>query len=252
MTVIGILECGQTPADWIAEHGEMADPFPPFLRRVDPSLAFKVYKAHRNELPASPGECDVWLVTGSPHSVYEHHPWQEQLAGFLAAAAQRAPVVGICYGHQLLHEALGGKVEKGRRGWGVGVQRYAVQALPAWAPADAPVDALRLIALHQDEVTTPAPGTSVIAGNAFCQLGITTIGNNVFTIQAHPEMTRALARRIYEEQRSQQGDELTRSALQSLAGEIDDLLAARWVLAFITHRIGRRGPAGTAPLREPT
>jgi GMP synthase-like glutamine amidotransferase len=84
----------------------------------------------------------------------------------------------------------------------------------------------------------------VIAGNSFCRLGITTIGDNVFTIQAHPEMTRTLARRIYEEQRGQQGEELTRRAVQSLDGEIDDILAARWVLAFITHRIGRHSPTG--------
>ena len=69
MRVMGILECGQTRSDWLAEHGEMADPFPPFLRRADSSLSFRVYKAHRDELPASANECDAWLVTGSPSSV---------------------------------------------------------------------------------------------------------------------------------------------------------------------------------------
>jgi GMP synthase-like glutamine amidotransferase len=231
MTVIGILECGQTPADWIEEHGEMADPFPPFLRRADPSLTFKVYKAHGHQLPASFDECDAWLVTGSPHSVYEHHAWQAGLAGFLAQAAQQRPVVGICYGHQLLHEALGGKVERGACGWGIGVQRYELHEVPAWAPAVEPLDAFRLIALHQDQVTQPAPGTRVLAGNTFCRLCITTIGDNVFTIQAHPEMTRKLARDIYEDQRGKQGDELTRRAVQSLDGDIDDLAAARWILA---------------------
>lgn len=242
MTVIGILECGQTPADWIAEHGEMADPFPPFLRRADPALAFRVYKAHRHQLPASADECDAWLVTGSPHSVYEHHAWQAELAGFLTAAAQRRPVVGICYGHQLLHEALGGKVEKEPRGWGIGVQGYELHERPAWADAAEPHDAFRLIALHQDQVTRPAPGTRLLAGNAFCLVCITTIGDNVFTIQAHPEMTRTLARDIYEDQRAKQGDEATRRAMKSLEGHIDDLAAARWILGFIAHRLRHIDP----------
>lgn len=243
---IGILECGQTPAAWIARHGEMADPFPPFLRRADPSPEFGVYKAHRHQLPASPAECDAWLVTGSPHSVYEQHPWQAELAMFLVQAARQAPVVGICYGHQLLHEALGGRVEKSDRGWGIGVQRYELQQVPAWAPdADRP-GALRLIALHQDQVTRPAPGTRVIAGNGFCPIGVTTIGDDVFTIQAHPEMTRVLAREIYEDQRAKQGEAATQQALQTLDGPIDDGPAARWILAFIHHRLRHHAARNSA------
>lgn len=232
---IGIIECGQTPAGWIAQHGEMADPFPPFLRRAEPSLEFQVYRAHRGHLPDGPEDCDAWLVTGSPHSVYEHHAWQAGLAGFLLRAARQAPVVGICYGHQLLHEALGGRVEKSPLGWGIGVQRYHLHETPAWAP-EGPRDAFDLIALHQDQVTRPAPGTQVLGGNDFCPVAISTIGDNVFTIQAHPEMTRVLARDIYEDQRERQGEEPTRRALHSLQGPIDDGPAARWILAFIAHR----------------
>lgn len=237
MTVIGILECGQTRSDWLEEHGEMADPFPPFLRRADPTVTFKVYKAHKNELPARPDECDAWLITGSPLSVYEHPAWQLQLASFLGQAALHRPVVGICYGHQLLHEVLGGKVEKAANGWGIGVQDYLLHDVPAWAPEREPRDGFRFIAFHQDQVTRPAPGTRVIAGNEFCPLCVTMIGENVFTIQAHPEMTRKLARDIYEDQRAAQGDEeLTARAIDSLNGHIDDLAAARWILAFIKQR----------------
>lgn len=244
MTTIGILECGQTRSDWIAQHGEMADPFPPFLRRADPSLQFVVYKAHRDELPASARDCDAWLVTGSPHSVHQPEPWQPALADFLRTAAGQRPVVGICYGHQLLHQALGGEVARAPQGWGVGVQRYALCEAPDWLP-ERPPQPLRMIALHQDQVLRPAPGTVVLAGNDFCPLGVTTIGDKVLTVQPHPEMTRRLARDIYEEQRAELGDERTDLAVQSLAGELDDLLVARWILAFIAHRSSRNGDSAT-------
>lgn len=250
MTTIGILECGQTRSDWIARHGEMADPFPPFLRLADPSLQFVVYKAHRDELPASALDCDAWLVTGSPHSVHQPEPWQPALAQFLVQAVAQRPVVGICYGHQLLHQALGGEVARAPQGWGVGVQQYPVQAVPDWLPAAseaADLPPLRLIALHQDQVLRPAPDTRVLAGNGFCPLAVTTIGDTVFTVQPHPEMTRVLARDIYEEQRAELGDTRTDQAQHSLDGPLDDLRVARWILAFIADRQARRLATASTP-----
>jgi GMP synthase-like glutamine amidotransferase len=237
MTQIGIFECGQTQSDWLQEHGEMADPFPPFLRQVDPSLVFKIYKAHRGEFPQRADECDAWLITGSPSSVSERPVWQDQLAAFLVQAVQQRPVVGICFGHQLLHDALGGAVERSAKGWGVGVQTYGWQAMPDWAPESGEAQGLRLIAFHQDQVTKPAPGSQILAGNAFCPVGITTIGDNALTIQAHPEMTTRLARALYEIQRPQLGDTPTDEAVQSLGGDIDARQAAQWVLAFLRHRM---------------
>lgn len=244
MYVIGILECGQTRSDWLAEHGEMADPFPPFLTRIDPTLSFRVYKAHKGELPQRADECDAWLITGSPHSVCERPEWQARLSAFLVEVVKHRPVVGICYGHQLLHDSLGGAVEKAAVGWGIGVQKYELREVPAWAPREesrSATDGFRLIALHQDQVTQPAPGSRVLAGNAFCPLGITTIGENVFTIQAHPEMTKPLAKVLYEGLRTEQGDHPTDWALQSLETQIDDELAARWILAFVRYRLPSLG-----------
>lgn len=244
--LIGILECGQTSQDWIEAHGEMAAPFPPFLHGADAALEFRVYKAHRNQLPAQADECDAWLVTGSPVSVHERLPWQPALAQFLVDAARQRPVVGICYGHQLLHDALGGVVQRSCKGWGVGVQGYPLREVPDWAPAGRlDADTFRLIALHQDQVTTPAPGTRLLAGNRFCPVGITTIGENVLTIQAHPEMTTRLAQAIYESQRAEQGDAATDAAVQSLQTRIDSRPAAHWVLAFLRHRLARL--AATTP-----
>ncbi|KUI98601.1 glutamine amidotransferase-related protein [Vibrio sp. MEBiC08052] len=235
MTVIGILECGQTDPDWIEEHGEMADPFPRFLGQVSKALTYKIYKAHIHQLPKQADECDAWLITGSPLSVYERPAWLTELSDFLVEAVKTSPVVGICFGHQLLHDALGGKVEHTNQ-WGIGVQEYHLKIQPGWAPTEEQLSAFHLIAFHQDQVTQAAPNTNVLAGNDFCPLGITTIGDNVFTIQAHPEMTTKLASDLYESQRELHGAEKTNRAVQSLQGRIDGKLAAEWVLAFIQDR----------------
>jgi GMP synthase-like glutamine amidotransferase len=119
------------------------------------------------------------------------------------------------------------------------VQKYELQDIPSWAPQDrarSVPEGLHLITLHQDQVIRAAPGSRVLAGNPFCPLGITTIGENALTIQAHPEMTRKLARTLYEELRSGEGDERTDRALQSLETQIDDQLAARWILAYMHYR----------------
>jgi GMP synthase-like glutamine amidotransferase len=222
----------------------MADPFIPFLRTADSTTSFGVYKAHRDELPIRADECDAWLVTGSPKSVYHRDAWQGRLSAFLREATRHRPVIGICFGHQLLHDVLGGAVEKSTAGWATGVQSYELREIPSWAPRDESLPAragLRLIALHEDQVVRPAKATRVIAGNDSCPLGITTIGDNVLTIQAHPEMTRSLARDLYKELRAQQGDALTERALESLTTTIDDGIAARWILGFVRDRLeGRR------------
>lgn len=236
MTIIGILECGQTAPDWIEEHGEMADPFPRFLNQVTSELTYKVYKAHIGQIPQHADECDAWLITGSPLSVYERPVWVIALSDFLVNAVKKRPVVGICFGHQLLHDALGGKVEHTKT-WGIGVQQYDLQERPDWAPGDETQPAFNLIAFHQDQVTQAAPHTKVLASNDFCPFAITTIGDNVFTIQAHPEMTTKLASDLYESQRSLHGEEKTICAVQSLQGSIDGERAARWVLAFIKNRL---------------
>ena len=92
---IGILECGTNRDQWMDAHGDFADWFKPFLlKAANPSLEFKVFRAHLDDLPTSVDEADVWLITGSPISVYDEPVWQTNLIKFLESAL-RKPVIGI-------------------------------------------------------------------------------------------------------------------------------------------------------------
>lgn len=228
---IGILECWTNRPEWM-QHGDFADWFPPFLRKADPGLQFRVYHAHQGDLPENVTDCDAWLLTGSAASVYEDLPWQTDLAEFAVEAAKLHPVIGICYGHQLLHAALGGKVGQ-HDAWGIGVHRYDVVAQPGWT-AHAPTG-FRLLASHQDQVIQPARDSLIYAQSPFCPVAVTQIGDTVLTFQAHPEMTKALARDILPARRAEQGGADTDRAIESLSSDLDDLTAAHWIVDFITH-----------------
>jgi GMP synthase-like glutamine amidotransferase len=246
MTTIGILECGRNKPEWTAQHGSFADWFPPLLHPVDPDLEFQVWRAIDGELPDAPDLCDAWLLTGSPASTYENAPWQDALSRFVITAREHRPLIGICYGHQHLHAALGGQVAKAPH-WGAGITRYSIDRQPAWlqtAGGDAAPDHFSLIALHQDQVTLAAPGTQVLASSPDCPLAVTTIGPNILTFQPHPEMTTAQVTQIYDLHRDDMGEEMWRRAQASLDAPRNPHLAARWIVDFI-----RSNPAPYNPVQ---
>jgi len=248
MTVIGILECGRNKSEWIPDHGGFGDWFPPLLQPLDPALRFAVWRADLGELPDGPDACDAWLLTGSPVSTYQDLPWQKALSAFVLEARDRRPIIGICYGHQHLHAALGGHVEKAPQ-WGAGIRSYDIVQRPAWLGDDhaaRTAGQISLVALHQDHVTRPAPGTRVLASSPDCPFAITLIGANVLTFQPHPEMTPRQAAKIYDLHRNNLGDALWRRARTSLDGPRDDRLAARWIVDFVKSRSGARPQAAAS------
>src|SRR5207253_1128988 len=84
-----------------------------------------------NELPERPGDHSAYLITGSPAGVYEPLAWIAPLSDFIRSAAN-SKMVGICFGHQVMAEALGGHVEKSDKGWGAGLHSYDVVLREPW------------------------------------------------------------------------------------------------------------------------
>ena len=173
--LIGILETGKAPDDLAARLGD----YPAlFARLLDGNgFDFKSWHVENNEFPASIHDADGWLITGSRHGAYEDHSFIPPLETFIRKAyADGIPLVGICFGHQIIAQALGGKVEKFRDGWAIGPQVYDFGAEP-----------LTLQAWHQDQVTVVPEGAEVIGSNAFCANAALVYGDRAFTVQAHPE-----------------------------------------------------------------
>ncbi|MDP2062329.1 MAG: type 1 glutamine amidotransferase [Phaeovulum sp.] len=173
--LIGILQTGQSPDALRAEAGDYPDMFEAAL--AGRGLEFCRYHVEDGAFPASVRDCEGWLITGSRHGVYEDLPFIPKLEAFLREAyGAGVPIVGICFGHQILAQALGGKVERFEKGWAVGPQDY-----------DFGGEKLTLNAWHRDQVTKVPPGAKVTARNEFCEFAGLAYDNRAFSVQAHPE-----------------------------------------------------------------
>lgn len=172
---IGILQCGQSPAQLKNEMGDYPDMF---VRLLDGrGFDFTTWHVEEMQFPADVHEADGWLLTGSRHGVYEGHAFIPPLEEFIRAAyAASVPMVGICFGHQIIAQALGGKVVKHPEGWAVGPQDY-----------DFGGETVTLNAWHQDQVVTRPEAAEVAGCNEFCENAALIYGNRAYTVQAHPE-----------------------------------------------------------------
>jgi GMP synthase-like glutamine amidotransferase len=221
---LAILEAGKPPPALVAEHGRYPAMFEALLGTEAVS-----YDVAAGELPPDVGRHEAYLITGSSAGVYEDLPWIPKLMTFLRAAKGRAKLVGICFGHQIMAEAFGGRVEKSAKGWGVGLQSYPIVQREPWMD-EAPL--VSAPASHQDQVVLPPPRADLIASSLFTPYaGFSWRDQPAISFQFHPEMSPAFARALYDSRR----DRITGvdAAIASLDAPNDNARLGQWMGDFI-------------------
>ncbi|XP_009360006.1 gamma-glutamyl peptidase 5-like [Pyrus x bretschneideri] len=140
---------------------------------------------------------DGFVISGSPYDAYGNDYWIIKLCFLLQTLdAMEKKVLGICFGHQVLCRALGGKVGKAYTGWDIGLRK--VKLVKELAPFsflndldDVPLPlALSIIECHQDEVWEVPLGAEVIGYSDKTGVEMFTIGGHVLGIQGHPEYSK--------------------------------------------------------------
>ena len=235
MPKITIIETGVISPEPRAQHGSFPQMFERLLGAADTSASFATVRLMDGEALPDPENLEAILITGSPAGVYDNLDWIAPLERFARTAYQlKIPMAGICFGHQLIAQALGGTVRKSEKGWGLGRHVYDV------APGNGLVEGahVALACSHQDQVITPPAGTKTILYSDFTPYaGLLYEGGTTLSVQPHPEFSVGFALACCEMVRSKGDapDSVVAPAEASLAEPLESARLGSAITRFLTR-----------------
>ena len=239
---IGILESGHLSDTLKAKYGAYPDLYERLVAPHLPEATFFAVSIIDGEVADSPHQADGWIISGSRHGTYEKENWISPLEDFLRACMREGvPIVGICFGHQILAQAMGGKVENSKSGWVVGIHEYQLLNHPDWLEIKG--DSFSVPAIHQDQVIKAPEGAHLFVTSDFCPIAGLIYGEldapKAFTIQPHPEMSAEFVSDISEERlRHIIPPETMQPALRSLSKPGDQVAWGKSIASFFRRVIG--------------
>lgn len=232
-----ILKTGSTYPDILRQYGDF-DAW--FVRGLSDDLSLTVIDVTRQAPPGQPTDWDGIVITGSPAMVSDRAEWSETAAAWTRQAVEaRVPVLGVCYGHQLLAHALGGRVGFHPEGRDTGTKQVTLldaaqndplfQRLPARFPAQL---------THKQSVLELPPGAVLLANSSFEPYQAFRVGDNAWGVQFHPEFDEHIMKAYLEVQTPELAEEGLNA--RQLLAEVTPAPAASEVLRYFSELVTER------------
>lgn len=221
---IAVLETGVPPDPLLDEFGSYPDMFGELL---GPGFELETFDAEKGQLP-DPNAHGAYMITGSPAGVYDPLPWIAPLMQFIREA-RTSKIIGVCFGHQVMAQALGGEVIKSPKGWSAGLNRYEVLRPQPWTNGER---SIAIPASHQDQVVAQPPNTTVVAASDFTPFAALAWQDRpAISFQFHPEFSPAYAKALIEKRYDRVNT--PDAAIASLDEPNDNARVADWIRRFL-------------------
>lgn len=234
---LNILLCDTFPGLLPANIPSYEWMFTSLFDKVRGDLTYKIYNVFNGELPTTLSTNDIYLITGSNVSAYDDITWVNELKQWIVKATdQKVKLAGICFGHQIIAEALGGKVEKATNGWGAGIRTS--QVVDKMFVTTFPNKKIRLLYNHHDQVTKLPSDATLIATSDFCPNEAYRIGTNIISFQGHPEFSEQYEAHLLQDfPNDGESNDVKIKALQSMSREEpQSVLVANTMLKFLVEQ----------------
>jgi len=229
---LGLLLCDHVPDGLTTHFKDYPEMYESAFSVFGKKITWSVFDVCKGELPSNLEALEGYVVTGSRFSVNDNSVWISDLKSLIEVlSAKKIPMVGICFGHQLIAKSLGGVVDFSKTGWGVGCKNFHIVEKRIWM-ADSGVN-LIVPAFHQEQIVRLPPGAINLASTDYCENFLVEFNEHTLGIQGHPEFEREYISALLGERVAILPDNVRLNAEASLELVPDNFLIRNWILNFL-------------------
>lgn len=233
---LGILQVNHDKSPIGDEFPDDSHRFRDLFDMQDDRFHYRIYMTIGGEIPPDLDAHDAFMITGSPLSVLDKHIFSDGLSEFIRKIdAANKPLAGVCFGHQAIALALGGKVEKASMGYNVGIEPTKFHVKRDWMHPD--IDEIPMYVFHEDQVTELPEGCTLLGSSENCKISSFAKGNHIFTTQSHPEFTPEFMSCVLKYTESKMPEQKAANAWQSMDNKHSGSVFAQWMTNFFKRDI---------------